>query len=178
MASFPNSVWNGTTAGRPDLNTVTPPDHRDWVALVREVQAVQKYVLSLTSNIEVMPDLAEDLQRSSQQLDKLAKGLEKLQLPDDLHSEMTQLREAVTELDFREDHDRLRRGLNKLFLRTRTLEKAYKDLREELHHELKVFMNELRNQVSAGVRETNEKYRVLREQIKELQDVLQEPDLR
>lgn len=50
-ASFPESVWDGTSRNRPDLNTQSRPSWEDWARVTSEVNALQ-YHLSV-KNIPV-----------------------------------------------------------------------------------------------------------------------------
>ena len=41
MASYPTSVWDGTSGTRPDATVKRGPDGTDWRTLVGEVRALQ-----------------------------------------------------------------------------------------------------------------------------------------
>lgn len=177
MAKFPKEIWDGKTARRPTLDSVSPPDHGDWLALVAELVEIQRYILNLSGNIESMPDINKLIQKSEDKLKELVSKIERLSPPVDLCTQVEELQSLIKELDVREDHKRLRSGLRKLFLRTTTIERGYRELKTDVYHQLEILANSFRNQLATMKREVDGRYATLEEQVKELQDILQSPDL-
>jgi len=177
MAKFPTEIWDGRTGRRPRLDTVAPPDHSDWLALIAELVEIQRYILNLSGNIESMPNIDKLIQEASSKLQELVSMIEGITPPADLSDQVEELQRLVENLDLRDDHQRLRSGLRKLFLRTTTIERGYKELKADVYHQLEVFANAFRNQMVTLKREIDGKYVNLEKQVKELQDILQAPDL-
>lgn len=177
MALFPEKIWDGTTTSRPDLTTVQPPTYSDWLTLLAELRATQSYVLNLTENIGVMPNIGQSIKCAEAKIDKLLVFIKHLSPPADLCAEVEQMRQRLSEVDVRVEHNRLKNGVKRLFLRTKALESAHRELAKVVNQSLAVLTNSTRNQVATFVREMTAKQSVLQEQIMELQDVLERPDL-
>lgn len=177
MAKFPKVIWDGKSASRKDLDVVKGPDHKDWMALIGEVQAMQRYILNLSGSLEAMPNVAEAITDAKGKVDGLLNELKRLAPPADLTKEVSELRRQLEEIDVREEHGRLKQGVKKLFLRLRAMEKAYKDLRKDVYYQLEVLTNSTRNQVNELRRAMEARHKNLEEQVKELQDVLANPEL-
>jgi len=177
MTNFPKQIWDGHSASRKDLDSVKGPDHKDWLTLIGEVQSMQRYILNLSGNMETMPNVTEAITDAKMRIDGLLSKLACLAPPVDLIKEVNQLRKQLIEIDVREEHDRLKRGVKKLFLRLRAMEKAYKELRENVYYQLEVLTNNTRNQINELWRVMEARYSNLEEQVKELQDVLANPEL-
>lgn len=41
-------VWNGLCSGRRDLHATTAPKHAEYVAIVREIQGIQQFLVDCT----------------------------------------------------------------------------------------------------------------------------------
>ncbi len=177
MAEFPLKVWDGRTNARPDLTVVQPPTHGDWLAMVAELQAAQEYILSLSGNMDIMPNVGETIKDVDAKIKVLDRELTRLSPPTDLNREVALMREKLLEMDIRREHARLKRGVKRLFLRTQVLEKGYKDFKAEVQQQLQVLTNNVRNQFTKVARGMTIKQDELQEQIRELQDVLDSPDI-
>lgn len=177
MAHFPKEIWDGRTPTRPDLDSVRPPDHLDWVVLLGELQGMQRYILNLAGNMESMPHLDGAIKEAEAKLNGLLEELQRLAPPVDLHALVADLQRELEEVDVRVEHERLKNGVKKLFLRTRYLERAYKELKEGVYHQLEVLANSFRNQLVEADRRNETRYQAMRADIAELQDILQNPDL-
>lgn len=112
MAKFPKEVWNGLTRTRHDLDSTTPPDHEDWMALIGEIQEMQRYILNLSGSMEAMPNASESIREVDDKIQGLLAKLKRLAPPADLQTELVGLQRRVEEIDVRADHDRLRSGFN------------------------------------------------------------------
>lgn len=177
MAVFPQKVWDGRTRIRPDLSVVQPPTHGDWLAMLAELQAVQEYILNLSGSTDAMPNIGEAIKDVNTRIKDLDKELDRLSPPADLNQEVAQMRKELLEMDVRKEHARLKNGVKKLFLRTQVLEKGYKDFKAEVQHQLQVLTNSVRNQFAKVAQGITTRQDELQEQIRELQDVLERPDL-
>ena len=177
MPQFPKSIWDGRSPTRKDLDAVYPPDHTDWIALLSELQSMQGYILSLAGNMASMPDLPKEITEADAKLTKLLKELARLAPPADLHALVAELQRQMEKIDVREEHERLKTGVKKLFLRTRHLERAYKELKEVVYHQLEVLANSFRNQLAEMERKNTERFKAMQHDVAELQDILQTPDL-
>ena len=177
MAVFPKRVWNGCTNARPDLSVVQRPTHGDWLSMVAELQATQEYILSLSGNMDIMPNVGETIKDVDTKIKVLDRELARLSPPADLNREVAEMREELLEMDIRREHARLKRGVKRLFLRTQVLEKGYKDLKAEVQHQLQVLTNSVRNQFNRVAQGMTVRQDELQEQIRELQDVLDSPDI-
>jgi phosphoenolpyruvate carboxylase len=173
---FPHQIWTGQTRNRPDLGTVKAPDHGDWVSLCSELVSIQEYILSLSDNMEVMPNLKDELENATNQVSNLLSKIDKLSIPE-IQKNLNELNLLISEIDTRESHQRLKNGVKKLFLRTKKLETAYTDLKNNTNYEMQVFTNNFRNALAKLSSEVHTQLKRMQDQIAELQDVLETPDL-
>jgi hypothetical protein len=177
MANFPRQIWDGRSGSRKDLDCVKGPDHADWMAMLDELQATQEYILNLTNSMDAMPNVAQEIEESMARVEALARNLDTLTPPADLQADVDKLQKAVKEADVKNEHDRLKRGVKKLFLRTEALIKAHKKLKAETEHTLEVLANSVRVNMTKLRKDMEDRTNKLEEQIKELQDVLENPEL-
>ncbi|KPK55005.1 MAG: hypothetical protein AMS22_05120 [Thiotrichales bacterium SG8_50] len=177
MANFPQKIWDGRSKSRLDLDNVKGPDHADWMAMLDELQATQSYILNLTDSTEAMPNVAKEIHEAKDKVKGLVKNLEQLSPPANLQKDVDELRAAIEEADVKGEHDRLKRGVKKLFLRTQSLIDAYKKLKTETEHTLEVLSNSMRVNLTKLRRDMEARCDHLAEQVKELQDVLESPEL-
>lgn len=177
MANFPAKVWDGRTNARPDLTVVQPPTHGDWLAMVAELQAAQEYLLNLSGNMDTMPNVGEAIKDAAAKIKVLDRELTRLSPPADLNREVVGMQEKLLEMDIRREHARLKRGVKRLFLRTQVLEKCYKDFKAEVQQQLQILTNSVRNQFTKVAQGITVRQDELQEQIMELQDVLDSPNI-
>jgi len=177
MPSFPHKVWDGLTTTRSSLDSVQPPGYRDWLALLSELQATQEFVLKLAKNVEVLPDLDGQLASAKTRLDKLRETAEHLAVPEDLRAEVQALAARVDKTDVKESHEALRRGVKMLLTRLKAIEAGHRELKKDIYYQLKVFANQMRNQLAEIVTEQEKQGSRLQGQINELQALLKDPDL-
>lgn len=177
MTNFPQQIWDGKSSSRESLDNVKGPDHADWMAMLDELQATQSYILNLTGSMDAMPNLAQDIHDAKLQLDLLGEELIDLTVPEDLQRDLDELKAAVREADVKNEHDRLKRGVQKLFLRTEALIKVHKKLRSEITHAIEVLANSARVNMAALRKDMEDRHNQLAEQVRELQDVLENPEL-
>jgi len=177
MAKFPREVWDGTTPRRLSLDAVTAPDHSDWMALTRELQATQRYILNLSGSLEAMPNFDKLFKEAAARINSLFSELELLTPPADLQGDIAAMQQKLENLDTRTEHERLKNGVKKLFLRSRAFEAAFKTLKKDVYHQLSVLTHSYRNQFTKLEESTRERTDKLQLQIAELQDVLEIPEL-
>lgn len=101
MSSFPKQVWDGKSPSRSDLAAEFPPTYQDWMTLVREVQAMQEYLLAVTGNIQAMPNLDAALADCSAKLAKVDELIEQRTPPEDLKRELISQAKLIAESDCR-----------------------------------------------------------------------------
>jgi len=177
MPAFPKEIWDGTTPRRPSLDTVNAPDQSDWLALIGELQATQRYILNLSGSLEVMPNFNELFKEAETRINGLLSELKQLTPPTNLPAEVAALRHELKENDIRVEHERLKNGVKKLFLRSRAFESAFKALKKDVYHQLDVLSHSNRNQFTEIRKTIQERVDKLQFQINELQDVLETPEL-
>lgn len=177
MADFPRKIWSGLSRTRVSMDQTKVPDHADWLAIVNELQATQQYILNLCDNLESMPNVAEEVKEAEALIIKLQTKIEALVPPKDLEQRFDELKEDVQTYDVREECIRLKANLQKLFLRTQRLDSAFVSFRNSTVSELRTLENKLRNQFTKFESETNRKLAILEEKIKELQELVETPNI-
>jgi len=172
---FPNGIWNGITDARPDLAVVKPPTHNDWRLMLHELEAIQRYVLNLADNIDKMPNINEEIKDATAKVEKMQATLERVSPPWQLEGAVRGIRERLDTL--LESHSKVKRGVKRLLLRTRTVEDLYKKLEEEVAQQFEVIRNQVRNQLASHSKETKARVEALQKQIEELHDALTDTDI-
>jgi hypothetical protein len=74
--AFPDTVWSGNRE-----NGKKSPDGTDWQSLVKEVQAIEVYVKTLSETITNLPSLALDLDCMGRRIEKLVAELAGVEAP-------------------------------------------------------------------------------------------------
>ena len=77
-------IWNGTSGSRLDPTSGKSPDGKDWKAITKELQETQTFVMNLASNVDVMPNLLEDIEKKQEILDSLQQEVDQLTPPRDV----------------------------------------------------------------------------------------------
>jgi len=77
-------IWDGSSNTRPDPTVQKGPDGSDWKRITCELQATQKFVANLAENVNVMPNLLEEITARSTQIQKLQTQISLLTAPKDL----------------------------------------------------------------------------------------------
>lgn len=177
MAKFPLEIWDGTTSTRPDLTAVQHPAHGDWIIILSELRATQRYLLSLAGNVETMPNLGKSIKSVEELIDELKTRVTQITPPDELHQEVAGLRRQLEEIDIRASHGRLKRATKKILLHTRLSEEVYKKLEAMVLHEVEIIKCSTRNQLADFSREMLKNQEMFQKQIRELQNTLLDSDI-
>jgi archaellum component FlaC len=84
-------VWNGVTGTqRPDGSVDRAPDQYDWEELVRQLQATQHFILTLTGQ-HTVADTAAQLEDASKKVEALLARVNALAMPEDLRASVNEL---------------------------------------------------------------------------------------
>jgi hypothetical protein len=177
MANFPQRIWDGRSSTRQTLDCVKGPDQADWTALLGELQAMQRYILNLTGSMDAMPNLASDINNVRIKIKTLGDNLSQLTPPKDLQKDMDDLRHAVEEADVKNEHNRLKRSVQKLYVRTKALIDAYEKHKAKTEHTLKILENNVRVNMTQLRVDMEDRTDKLSDQVKELQDLVTNPEL-
>ncbi len=177
MAKFPLEIWDGTTSMRRDLTTVQHPSHGDWITILGELRATQRYLLGLAGNMEVMPNLGKSIKNVEELIDGLKTRITQITPPDELHQEVAEMRHQLEEVDIRPSHGRLKRAIKKILLHTRLSEEVYRKLEAMVLHEVEIIKCSTRNQLADFSREMLKNQEIFQKQIRELQNTLLDSDI-
>jgi len=101
MTSFPDHIFDGTHPQRPTLSTVSAPEFADYKVLVRELRATQEYMLHLSKDLGLVPDLDTLLQEANEKLLSLKKEVIKVTPPEILSVEIKTLKTNLDLIDSR-----------------------------------------------------------------------------
>jgi hypothetical protein len=94
-------VWDGTTPSRNNLSDIKNPDHMDYLFLVAELQKLQRAFISFVQNIELMPNLQEELNKALDRIIEIQEQTTALTPPQDLKDKVDKLECALLEQDTR-----------------------------------------------------------------------------
>jgi DNA repair exonuclease SbcCD ATPase subunit len=177
MTDFPQKIWDGRSNSRQNLDCVKSPDQADWTALLDELQAMQGYILNLTDSMDTMPNLAREINNARVKIKTLGDSLSRLTPPADLQKDIDDLRQAVEEADIKNEHNRLKRSVQKLYVRTKALIQAYEEYKKKTEYRLEVLANSIRVNMTQLRADMEERTNKLEEQVKELQDLITNPEL-
>jgi len=108
------NIWNGLTSSRATLDNTRSPDHADYLRIVNEIQQLQNFVVSLSQNITIMPNLEEELQKAYTHIIGLQDQISKLEPPDDLRKDFVILVKQLQEIDSRKSIFKLQQEMESL----------------------------------------------------------------
>ena len=160
-SEFPLQIFNGLHTQRPDSSTVSPPDSLDYWILVRELSAVQKYVLNLAQNINIMPDLEGELKAAQVQVEALQDKIKLLTPPRKLTELVSQLADKLLELDTRKDVSALRSEIMSLHDTIVVNQIQGLKLQESFAKDVKGFQNRITNLFKKLEKDTSERLNAL-----------------
>lgn len=172
---FPNGIWDGTTDGRPDLTVVQAPTHHDWRRMLHELEAVQRYVLSLSDNVQDMPSLGSSIQEAGERVETMLTILAELTPPVEMENEVKQIHEELGGLQ--RSHIRVKSGVKKLLVRMRSAMESHKNLETEVSAQIEAVRHNIRNQLASHTKQIEIKQRALQKQINELHEALTDTDI-
>ena len=174
---FPDKVWDGKSTTRQDLTCSKGPDASDWSAMTQELQSVQNYVLKLSGNLVAMPDLPKIVSELTVSLQKLESRIKDIAPPTDVVRELAEFKEHIATMDIRKRHTNLQEGVKRLFFRAKKLDTAFVALKKNLEYEQETFQNQVRNQLMRLEHQSKTRILELEEKVKELQELLETPEI-
>ncbi|MCK9437131.1 MAG: hypothetical protein M0Q12_07995 [Synergistaceae bacterium] len=154
---FPDRIFNGTHAQRPDLSTVKGPDHLDYILLSKELQAVQEYLLNLASNTTLMPNLTQALEEAYQQIKNLKAEVSKVTPPKVLKAALETLQAKVEEIDCRKQLANIQSELLTIKDSIAKNQLQMLQLQRDFAQDVKGFQNKLTNQFQKLEKEANKR---------------------
>lgn len=172
MADFPKKIWTGCTKSRPDLDTTQAPDHVDWLAVVRELQAVQEYVLNTLGNIKHMPNLEKTIATGEQQLAALTAQVHKVRPPEHLLPRLKKVEEELEKLNSGGEIDKNHRKVSALQKQVFGLVREVRQSQEKMLADDEAFKNEIRNKVETLEKDVNRKLKIMTDRLTEISELL------
>lgn len=94
-------VWDGLCPGRKELQHTSAPKHAEYVAIVRQIQEIQAYIISTVTNVEVMPDLQQMLDDAGARVAEVSETINSLTPPKDLVDLVNNLDSQIKTMDCR-----------------------------------------------------------------------------
>lgn len=153
---FPEQVWTGKTPSRKNLSDTMAASHQDFVAIVREIQAVEQYVLNIANNNTLIPDLDSKIKEADEKLAALRDRIDNLTVPADLMARIEIVEDRLTEFDVRNEVIKLRsdlslaeRSLTEIKITTEALHSSIKSDLAALQHVTRNEMSKFRTMVDA-----------------------------
>jgi len=147
MSKFPEKIWDGLSPTRKDMVSECPPDYRDWVTIVDEIRAIQQYLLALTGNIKLMPDLSSCLDACEKKIAAVDSEINSRSLPVDLLQEFQVHAKLLSEVNSRSKVNELKVDLQQI--RSDKLESDLQNRNENLaqRQEDAYFKNDIRREI-------------------------------
>lgn len=157
--TFPDQIYNGTHGGRPDISTVSAPDHADYLVLVREIRATQEYLLSLSKNSKVMPDLKKHLSQANVKLMALKRTLKTLTPPKNLSKSFKEFEETLAVLESQKNETKLSVKADLIAMQTtlETNQLSTLELQSDFVDNIKGFQNKLLNRLRVYEKEVSQR---------------------
>jgi hypothetical protein len=162
-------IWDGKTLSRATLDSTKAPDYIDYLRIVNEIQQLQDFVISLSQNTTIMPNLEEELQKAYLLIEQVRQEIQTLVPPDDLMLVLKQFsaqletlnnQEAVIHLQ-RKDIDALRNLVATNQLQVLKLQKS-------LENDVKGFQNRVWNTLTSLQKEFRDRLEVLESNVSNL----------
>ncbi len=157
-------IWNGLTQQRQDLNTVKAVGHEDYLILVEKIQELQTFVLNLTNNVRIMPNLSSLLRESQEEIENLKALITKLSLPASIKDRLDQLEQLSREIDRRVDiaalkldTDALKENLQKNQLEITNIQNSFATDVRGFQNKLLGIVEKLQNELEAKITSVREK---------------------
>ena len=145
MKNFPEKVFDGTHAQRPEMSSVIPPEFMDYVILSNELGATQVYLLNLAKNTEIMPDLDGILKGAIEKIEVVQQDIKRLTPPAKLKVRLGKVEDKIKEIDGRKQIDNIRSELASLRDTIDTNQLQMLRLQEAFSKEVKGFQNRMLN---------------------------------
>lgn len=165
--SFPEKIFNGRHAGRESLSNVRAPNHSDYMILVHEIQAVQEYLLNLTQNTKIMPELANELSLAKTQLVNLQCAIQEITPPDELLGRLEKLETQVQTIDVRKQIAMARCDIETQRTVLASIQLEVLKIRDSIGQEVTGFQNRMYNMFQNLQKETLDRIEKLEEGMKQ-----------
>jgi len=161
-------VWNGLTPTRNDLGFIRAPDHTDYLQLVAEIQKLQEFVINLSQNVTIMPNLEAELQKAYARVASVLDTVQQMTPPDDLRSEVARLDNRINEVDVRRAVLELQQELESLKNLVATNQRQVLSLQTNFASEVKGFQNKVWNTLTKLQRDVIERLATLEKRVENL----------
>ncbi len=165
MSQFPKKVFDGTHQQRPEMSSVLPPEFIDYVILTREIAAAQEYILNLSQNVTVMPDLDGILKEAIEKIEKVQGDVKKVTPPARLKTRLGKLEDKVKEIDARKQLANTRSEIASLRDTVDTNQLQMLRLQEAFAKEVKGFQNRMLNMFKTLEQEATQRLNALEEKM-------------
>jgi len=142
-------VWNGLSPTRQDLSAIKAPDYSDYLQLVVEIQKLQVFVANLSQNVQIMPNLEAELQKTYDRIESVLEIIRQLTPPEDLQVDIENLDAKINEIDTRKQVLKLQQGLESLRNLVATNQRQVLLLQENFVSEVKGFQNKVWNTLTS-----------------------------
>jgi pimeloyl-CoA synthetase len=90
-------IWDGTSATRSDTLVRKGPDGEDWKTITKELQATQKFLISLVG-AEDLPDIVVEIKKLHNQILTLQVATGKLTVPEDVKTTVVEISAKIDKL--------------------------------------------------------------------------------
>jgi hypothetical protein len=161
-------VWNGLTPKRKDLSTARAAVHEDYVVIVQQIQGLQEFVIALSNNIQVMPDLAGALSDAKSKVAKIQDLIDSVTLPQEVMDRVEALEQLIKDVDQRSAVIQLRRDFETLRETVARNQLQVLNLQSSFAKEVKGFQNKIWGIVEKLQKETGTQLESLVEKIQHL----------
>jgi|WetSurMetagenome_2_1015567.scaffolds.fasta_scaffold09775_12 hypothetical protein len=161
-------VWNGLTPKRNDLSTVKATSHEDYLVLVQQIQQLQEFVLSLSMNTQIMPNLEGLLKKAEEKIQQVNAKLKTLTLPQDVKDKLVEIDKTIEEIDKRAEVTSLRRDFEALKERVLRNQIEVLQLQNSFATEVKGFQNQVWGILTTLQKDMNGKWKDMAEKMEHL----------
>lgn len=141
-------VWDGLCQGRKALHEARAPGHKEYIALVTQIQEIQRYIVSTVSNLDIMPNLEEMLNQAAVQMTELDTNIKAVTPPKDLNDVIGTLTTLVKETDCRQDLSTLKKQFEILKREAKTVSISADAAKEAAKTAIQAMDNRYRNQLA------------------------------
>jgi len=173
MTRFPEKIWDGCSVSRPNLTDVYAPGYDDWCAIVGELQAVQRYLLDLTDNLETMPNLKKAIEDGRSNIAAYLRKVKDMTLPADLKKDVATTKERINELeDLSERLDTLIRLVQALQQQLFALTTDHQKFRDEVKKYEQGTENRIRLRMSQFEKATSKRVQELTQRVNDISELL------
>jgi hypothetical protein len=157
-------VWDGTTPNRQRLSQATAPRHEDYLVIVQQIQGIQKFLNSMTGDMEVMPDLKGQIAAAQENLEKVTTLISNITPPSDLKEELTALAARVNDVDVRERLEEVSKAADVNSRSICEVQVNMDSATKMVQDKMTALENRMRNDLSSYRQQTEAKFKSLDEE--------------